>query len=394
MPADRSSEVNIVFLNQNYLVQRETVSALRRLPDARVTAIDITPHPTEPQARRAASIIERLDSRAVVSINEWGLDTTGLLHDFFMRKNIVQINWSVDDPFYEEIMQTPKYRHSPVRFDFTSDKGYVEPMRERGYNARFLPLAVDPAIFSPGRMGEEGHRDDEIVFVGNSYLKQMDGFIKAVPELIDALSPFLGEVIERYLQSVDYDVESALSRRMASLKLPAGVPFEKALFIAKHAAGYFARRGTVLSLVKRYPGFKVYGEPGWLKDLPQDRLGTARYYDSLCDVYRRAKIVVDINRIVIRNGFTQRVFDAAACGQLCITNSKPVVHEFFATSGPRQEMVTFGSRDELFSQIDYYLAHDDERCAIAKRGRDAVLARHTYDHRITEMFGAISGEMK
>jgi spore maturation protein CgeB len=177
------------------------------------------------------------------------------------------------------------------------------------------------------------------------------------------------------------------------MRLPPNLSFEKALFIAKHTAGYLGRKQIILSLVKRYPRFKVFGESGWLKELPPERLGTAKYYDSLCNVYRTAKIAVDINRMVIRNGFTQRVFDVPASGGFVITSAKPVVTEFFTTEGPDKEMVVFRSSQELTRLIDYYLSHEDERLAIAERGMKKVLSAHTYDHRVAEMFKVLSAEL-
>jgi spore maturation protein CgeB len=70
-----------------------------------------------------------------------------------------------------------------------------------------------------------------------------------------------------------------------------------------------------------------------------------------------------------------------------------VVHELFATSGPQQEIAVFGSKKELFSRIDYYLAHDDERRAIAARARIKILEKHTYDHRIAEILKIINNKI-
>jgi spore maturation protein CgeB len=358
-----------------------------------VVALDIAPNPSDEQARHAAQVIAQQGGQVLVTVNEWGMDSGGVLWEYCEAKKIVHINWSVDDPFYEEIMQTKKFRPSRLRLDFVSDKGYVEQMRKRGYQAYFLPLAVDPALFNPGE-GASDTWENEIVFVGNSYLKQMDDFLKITPAFIDTLAPFLGEVVDRYHENVEYDVEGQIEKRLRKMILPADLPAEKALFIAKHAAGYFGRRRIILYLASKYPGFRVYGESGWLRDLSPGRLGTTRYYDGLCSVYRRAKITIDINRMVIRNGFTQRVFDVPASGGFLITSAKPVIDEYFETSGPNREMVVFRSRKELMGLIDYFLDHEDERIAIAQRGMKKVLASHTYDHRIAEMFGVISREMK
>jgi spore maturation protein CgeB len=138
----------------------------------------------------------------------------------------------------------------------------------------------------------------------------------------------------------------------------------------------------------------VFGDAGWHQVLPAGRVGTARYYDSLCDVYRKAKITIDINRMVIRDGFTQRAFDVPASGGFVLTSAKPVIDEFFVTQGPAQEIAVFKSRNDLMARIDYYLSHDDERLAIAERGMKKVVSGHTYDHRVKELFTVISKELR
>lgn len=381
----------IAFFNQNYLIQRETADALRRLPDVRLLVIDIHPHPSAEQAAQAAEILIRHRCAVLVTVNEWGMDIGGVLHGLLEKNRIIHVNWSVDDPFFEEIILTKKFRPSRLRIDFVSDKGYVQPMIERGYNARFLPLAADPKWFHPQPAGQEIY-DHDVIFAGNSYLRQMDDLLKIAPGFIETLAPFLGDIVRRYHDDVEYDVEGHIAKKIKNISLPDHLTFEKALFIAKHAAGYLGRKQIVLALAKRYPSFKVFGENGWLRELPKERIGTAKYYDSLCGTYHRAKITVDINRMVIRNGCTQRAFDVPASGAFVITSSKPVVHDLFATNGADKEMVVFKSQSELCDLIDYYLAHEDERRAIAERGMKKVLAGHTYDHRIAAMFSAVATE--
>jgi spore maturation protein CgeB len=382
---------NIAFLNQSYLIQRETVEALRRIPDARVAAIDIAAHPTLHQVNVLCGILEQERCGAVVTINEWGTDTGGRFCDFCESRKIIHCNWCVDDPFYEEIILAKKYRPSPLRFDFVSDRGYVQPMRERGYRAFFLPLCTDPALFHPGPAAG-GERFD-LVFVGNSYLRQMDDMLALAPEFVDSIAPFLGGIIGSYLENVEYDIEARILEVMKSISLPRELSFEKACYIAKHAAGYFGRKRIVIALARRYPGFRVFGDAGWLRDLPPERVGSAGYYNTLADVYRHARIAIDINRMVIRNGFTQRPFDILASGGFVLTSAKPVVGDFFSPCGPEKDISVFHSEKELFESADYYLSHDRERLAIAGRGRSKVLSAHTYDHRMAAMFLLISQEL-
>ena len=366
------------------------ISALRRISGARVAVIDIAPHPTGPQVAELCRILDRESASMIVTINDWGIDYDGELSDFLESREIIQVNWYVDDPFYEEIMFRPKFRPSPLRFDFVSDKGYLTPMHERGYQARFLPLGTDLSVFHPDPTDNAGPQHD-LVFVGNSYLRQMNEMLALAPSFADVLAPVLGPVIREYLADVSYDVEAAVTERIKKRMLPPELSYEKACYIAKHAAGYFGRKRLVTALARRYASFRVFGDAGWLQDLPPERLGTAKYYDTLPAVYRKSKIVVDINRIVIRNGFTQRPFDVLASGGFILTGTKPVTGDCFICEGTEAEIAVFRSEDDLCRRIDYYLEHDDERKAIASRGMKKVSQCHTYDRRIAEIFGTVSG---
>ncbi|MBI3463241.1 MAG: glycosyltransferase, partial [Planctomycetes bacterium] len=103
-----------------------------------------------------------------------------------------------------------------------------------------------------------------------------------------------------------------------------------------------------------------------------------RYMDQMAKTYSASRIV--FNRSV-RNDINMRVFEALACGSLLITNDlcDNGQSELFR-SGVHLE--TYRDADELTDKIRYYLAHDDTRERIAAAGRQEVLARHTYRHRM------------
>jgi spore maturation protein CgeB len=56
---------------------------------------------------------------------------------------------------------------------------------------------------------------------------------------------------------------------------------------------------------------------------------------------------------------------------------------------PGKDLVTFENIRELKEKISYYLAHPEERIKIANQGRQTVLAKHTYQHRMHEMLSII-----
>ena len=374
--------ITVVFLNQSYLIQPEIIAALRRLPQLRLVVLDITSHPDGAQAGRAAEILRAQRCRILFTVNEWGIDTGGIVQAFCESAGVLHVNWCVDDPFYEAVMLKRKFRPSSCRIDFVSDRDYLPRMRAQGYNARFLPLAVDPQMFRPS----DGGYTNDCAFVGNSYLMQIDAFARGAESLLDSMVPFLAGIMRKYFSDAAVDVAAAVEEFIATSTLPQNLSGEKAAFIAKHFAGYLYRKHIVASLLSEIPGFFVYGDDGWLQVAARDRVRKVRYERALSEVYGATRVNVDINRVVIRNGFTQRVFDTLASGAFVITSAKPVIGEFFETAEGHREIETFENAEELHDKIRYYLNHEEKRKAVAERGRARVLGAHTYDHRIGTIF--------
>ena len=370
-------------------MQKEVIDALRRIEGVIALAIDIVPHPSAEQAQCLTEILESRGCDLLFTINEWGMDSDGILFEFINKKRLLHINWCVDDPFYEELMKRKKYRPCARRIDFVSDRGYVARMKQCGYNVHFLPLGTEQRVFFP----QDSEKSIDVSFVGNSYLPQIDEFARNQQSFLEQCFPFLADLISKYLKNTGYPLEEAIYKRISGMKLPENLSPDWAQFIAKHLAGFLHRRQLVKLVAGKFPGFVVFGDAGWKDEIDDERLKKVKYGEELRKVYNSTKVNIDINRVVIRDGFTQRVFDVLASGEFLITSYKPVIKEFFITEGPQKELVTFSSYNELISLIEYYLKHEDERRQIADRGYRKVISMHTYDHRLREAFRIISEEI-
>jgi spore maturation protein CgeB len=83
-----------------------------------------------------------------------------------------------------------------------------------------------------------------------------------------------------------------------------------------------------------------------------------------------------------------RVYEALACGSFILCDDQPDVQALFEDG---RELVIFRSLSELREKALYYLDHDQERKTIAARGREKVLAEHTYRHRIAALVTTVTG---
>jgi spore maturation protein CgeB len=82
-----------------------------------------------------------------------------------------------------------------------------------------------------------------------------------------------------------------------------------------------------------------------------------------------------------------RVYEALACGSFLIVDSQPDVLKFFI---PGQDLAVFNDATELRELVSYYLDHPREAERIARKGREKVLAHHTYRHRIREILDIVT----
>jgi 2-polyprenyl-3-methyl-5-hydroxy-6-metoxy-1,4-benzoquinol methylase len=83
-----------------------------------------------------------------------------------------------------------------------------------------------------------------------------------------------------------------------------------------------------------------------------------------------------------------RVFEAAACGSLLLTNDlrDNGQEDLFRDS---EHLVTYTGAEDLVDRAAYYLAHEEARERIAAAGRAEALARHTYRQRMERLLGEV-----
>ena len=81
-----------------------------------------------------------------------------------------------------------------------------------------------------------------------------------------------------------------------------------------------------------------------------------------------------------------RSFEIAACGGFCISGYADDFETYYKEN---EELVFYGSSEDLIEKIRYYMAHPEECSAIAKAGYVRTLAEHTAEKRFGAMFKAM-----
>ncbi len=141
-------------------------------------------------------------------------------------------------------------------------------------------------------------------------------------------------------------------------------------------------RRVMSDLLPTERGLAVYGT-NW-RGLIDDHYIVAEHVpnDELHKVYSSSAIVLNDHWDDMReHGFiSNRIYDALACGALVLSDELPELSDRFG-----ETVVTYSDRAELQGLIERLLASPKERAKRGRRGRELVLAHHTFEHRVDQL---------
>lgn len=310
---------------------------------------------------------------------------------FCERHGLDSITWEVDPTTDEpEPLRSDASRAHVFTFRRANQEGFQRAGYER---VEYLPLAADPDLRRPLELDEaERERYGAAVsFVGSSMTGNIGPFHNAFLEQFAAWGEFEGpgktvlrEVLEEQRRDLTtYVVPELLDRLAPGLRehsLARGWQ-DPAALVAEIAAAekrlnYLAELGDL--------DIAVWGDEGFrrLEAHGVDYRGRAGHELELPRIYNATTINLDIGRLYQSDIVTMRVFDVLACGGFVLVEHSEALEELFRVG---VEVESYQDPVELRTKIEYYLARPDEARAIARRGREAVLERHTIRQRVRHM---------
>jgi len=116
-----------------------------------------------------------------------------------------------------------------------------------------------------------------------------------------------------------------------------------------------------------------------IEDLGVSTNEFGRYYEyeEMVDVYRYARIGLNVSRDNHLQDANLRCFEVMGGGTLLMTSMPTELTKLGLSEG--EHFVGYESTEDLTEKVKYYLDHDEERQEIASRGREVTLNRFTYD---------------
>ena len=145
------------------------------------------------------------------------------------------------------------------------------------------------------------------------------------------------------------------------------------------------RRRALIELSKRYH-VNVYSNSDVSDMLRIQYCGSVDYWSELPQVFRMSKINLNFTIPNIKSGIPLRVWDVLGAGGFLMTNYQAEIPYYFKEG---EDLVCFDGINDLCEKAEYYLAHEEERLAIAENGYRKVREHHNYIERINTMLDII-----
>jgi len=112
-------------------------------------------------------------------------------------------------------------------------------------------------------------------------------------------------------------------------------------------------------------------------DVTTNKFAKYYEYEEMVEVYRRAKIGLNVSRDNHLQDANLRCFEVMGGGALLMTPLPTELSELGLDDG--EHFVGYESEKDLMEKVRYYLTHDDARREIGLKGREVTLHRFTYD---------------
>jgi hypothetical protein len=137
-----------------------------------------------------------------------------------------------------------------------------------------------------------------------------------------------------------------------------------------------------------FVGHSAHGRTEVLDRLAnRHRMNERRYYlqHEIPEVYSRAKIVLNLPAA---DDLNFRTFEAMSCGALLLTRKALNGQEQLFEEG--RHYVAYENDADMEAKVDHFLAHSDERDAIAAAGLAEVQQAHRLEQRLEQLLGTVA----
>ena len=303
------------------------------------------------------------------------------------------VSWIYDSPHLT--LYSPA-AESEYNYIFLFDRiQYMELSTRKIPHLFHFPLAVNTTRLNRqlgNRMQVDEYRD-EVSFVGSLYDNNMYDQINYLPDyirgylegLMAAQSKIYGYNFVREL--ITDDIEAEMSRYVKLNFDPAYGLRDRVIFSDMvNAKLTSTERINLLEPIAKQHPLTLYSNSDCSLVPDAKRGGIVSYSEKMPEVFRYSKINLNITLRSIESGMPLRALDVMGAGGFLLSNYQTELAENFVDG---EELVLFESEEDLLAKVEYYLQHEKERQAIARRGWKKVCEEYSYEKRVAQIMELI-----
>lgn len=334
-------------------------------------------------------------------IREEAFDFFFTVNYFPLISNVCQeyglpyVCWSCDNPLISMYHQSV---FNDVNRIFLFDITNVREFAGMGVkNVYHLPLAVNTERIDYLLKNSDDltNYENEISFVGSLYEK--NSYDKMEYTLPDYLRGYFEATMEAQKDLQGVNIIDRMLTPEILMELENYFELEKSedslsdlnLIFSVTTLGFKIaqkqRRSILIDLSKHHK-VSLYTNSNSNDLLRVNYRGSVDYFAEMPKVFNQSKINLNMTIPNIKSGVPLRVYDVLGSGGFLLTNFQAEIPLIFENE---KHLVCYYSEDDLREKVKYYLAHDDERTAIATAGYEFVKKECTYERRINEILGKI-----
>ena len=319
-----------------------------------------------------------------------------LISNLCQECGLLYVCWSCDNPLISLYHKSVFNDNNRIfLFDLTNVEEFKGMGAEHVYH---LPLAVDcnrlDYLFA--NSSDLDNYQNEVSFVGSLYEKNSyDKFEAALPDYLRGYFEATMEA-QRDLQGMNI-IDRMLTPEIL-MELENYYQLEKSedslsdlnLIFSVTALGFKIaqkQRRRILIDLSKHHDVSLYTNATEQDLIRVNYKGSVDYWGEMPKVFRNSKINLNMTIPNIKSGVPLRIFDVLGSGGFLITNFQAELPMFFKNE---EHMVWYYNNDDLYDKVDYYLRHDSERSAIARKGYEYVKEHCTYEERISEILEIIN----
>lgn len=307
-------------------------------------------------------------------------------------------SWVYDNPAVRLFSYT---LINKCNYVFVFDSQMYETFASQGINTvYYLPMAAAVRRYDklPRNPEKEKRLSGKISFVGHLYNEDHNYYDKLMEKASDYCKGYLEGLIRSQMEIQGLDVVSksiqpeVMKEMIDVLEIKPGYDsvasyeYLYSNYVINRKITSLERCEILEEIGKKYPVELFTSDTGFNKAGINNH-GEVDYYLSMPYVFKNSDINLNITLRSIQKGIPLRIMDIMGCGGFVLTNYQEDMFRFFEAG---RDFVYYESRSDLMDKIGYYLAHEDERKEIAKRGHDRVLQEHTYEQRLRDIISILN----